>query len=60
MEDGSNRGERVSNASSLSSEGIDTAIRNRKRGMVLPFEPHSITFNEISYSVDMPQVNRFC
>ncbi|CAB4272708.1 unnamed protein product [Prunus armeniaca] len=28
---------------------------NTKRGMVLPFEPHSITFDEIIYSVDMPQ-----
>ncbi|XP_021731921.1 pleiotropic drug resistance protein 1-like [Chenopodium quinoa] len=26
-----------------------------KRGMVLPFEQHSITFDEIRYSVDMPQ-----
>ncbi|XP_030526169.1 pleiotropic drug resistance protein 1-like [Rhodamnia argentea] len=31
------------------------AATNRKRGMVLPFEQHSITFNEITYSVDMPQ-----
>ncbi|PQQ21262.1 pleiotropic drug resistance protein 1 [Prunus yedoensis var. nudiflora] len=30
-------------------------IHNTKRGMVLPFEPHSITFDEIIYSVDMPQ-----
>ncbi|CAI8614418.1 unnamed protein product [Vicia faba] len=30
----------------------------RKRGMVLPFEPHSITFDEVSYSVDMPQEMR--
>ncbi|XP_071715772.1 pleiotropic drug resistance protein 1-like isoform X1 [Rutidosis leptorrhynchoides] len=28
---------------------------NKKRGMVLPFEPHSITFDNIKYSVDMPQ-----
>ncbi|XP_030545028.1 pleiotropic drug resistance protein 1-like [Rhodamnia argentea] len=34
----------------------ETAIAaNRKRGMVLPFEQHSITFDEITYSVDMPQ-----
>ncbi|XP_020415180.1 pleiotropic drug resistance protein 1 isoform X3 [Prunus persica] len=31
------------------------SIRNGRRGMVLPFEQHSITFNEITYSVDMPQ-----
>ncbi|CAK8543698.1 unnamed protein product [Lathyrus sativus] len=29
-----------------------------KKGMVLPFEPHSITFDEVSYSVDMPQEMR--
>ncbi|KAK7283061.1 hypothetical protein RIF29_12307 [Crotalaria pallida] len=28
---------------------------NRKRGMVLPFTPLSITFDEIRYAVDMPQ-----
>lgn len=27
----------------------------RKRGMVLPFTPLSITFDDIKYSVDMPQ-----
>ena len=32
------------------------AVGNKKRGMVLPFEPHSITFDDIIYSVDMPQV----
>jgi len=29
----------------------------RKRGMVLPFTPLSITFDNIKYSVDMPQVS---
>ncbi|KAI6694837.1 hypothetical protein NL676_022547 [Syzygium grande] len=34
----------------------ETAVAaNWKRGMVLPFEQHSITFDEITYSVDMPQ-----
>lgn len=28
----------------------------KKRGMLLPFEPLSITFDDIRYSVDMPQV----
>ncbi|RXH72495.1 hypothetical protein DVH24_012179 [Malus domestica] len=32
-----------------------SANLTRKRGMVLPFEPLSITFNEIRYAVDMPQ-----
>ncbi|KAK9232141.1 hypothetical protein WN943_022384 [Citrus x changshan-huyou] len=27
----------------------------KKRGMILPFEPHSLTFDEVVYSVDMPQ-----
>ncbi|KAH9666422.1 ABC transporter G family member 40 [Citrus sinensis] len=31
------------------------ANHHKKRGMVLPFKPHSITFDEIAYSVDMPQ-----
>ncbi|CAN4095708.1 unnamed protein product [Withania somnifera] len=29
--------------------------QNKKKGMVLPFEPHYITFDEVMYSVDMPQ-----
>ncbi|KAK2417908.1 pleiotropic drug resistance protein [Trifolium repens] len=29
-----------------------------KSGMVLPFEPHCITFDEVSYSVDIPQEMR--
>ncbi|OAY36808.1 pleiotropic drug resistance protein 1 isoform X2 [Manihot esculenta] len=28
---------------------------NHRKGMVLPFEPYSITFDEIVYSVDMPR-----
>lgn len=32
------------------------AIQPKKRGMVLPFEPHSLTFDEVTYSVDMPKV----
>ncbi|KAK4372799.1 hypothetical protein RND71_008183 [Anisodus tanguticus] len=30
-------------------------IENKKKGMVLPFEPHSISFDDVVYSVDMPQ-----
>ncbi|CAL0325202.1 unnamed protein product [Lupinus luteus] len=34
---------------------------NKKQGMVLPFTPLSITFDEIRYAVDMPQENnRLC
>lgn len=35
---------------------MNGAYENRKRGMVLPFEPQSLTFDDIRYSVDMPQV----
>ncbi|KAL7597678.1 hypothetical protein Lser_V15G25189 [Lactuca serriola] len=34
---------------------IDDRNQNKKRGMVLPFEPHCITFDNIKYSVVMPQ-----
>lgn len=30
--------------------------QTRRRGMILPFEMHSITFDEIRYFIDMPQV----
>ncbi|MCD7463337.1 transcription factor [Datura stramonium] len=33
--------------------------KNKKKGMVLPFEPHSITFDEVTYSVDMPQEMKY-
>ncbi|XP_043695113.1 pleiotropic drug resistance protein 1-like [Telopea speciosissima] len=38
-----------------SAESSSSNHQNRKRGMVLPFEPLSFTFDEIRYSVDMPQ-----
>jgi hypothetical protein len=34
----------------------DKASISGRRGMVLPFQPLSITFDEIRYAVDMPQV----
>nr|QVT92313.1 ABC transporter [Salvia miltiorrhiza] len=36
------------------SSGTSEANENETRGMILPFEPHSITFDNIKYSVDMP------
>ncbi|XXG63703.1 hypothetical protein AAC387_Pa05g1829 [Persea americana] len=36
-------------------EGSTNASQTRKKGMILPFEPLSITFDDIKYSVDMPQ-----
>ncbi|XVE88989.1 hypothetical protein DITRI_Ditri19aG0114000 [Diplodiscus trichospermus] len=44
-----------SSKSSLITEETIRAIGNEKKGMVLPFKPHSITFDDIIYSVDMPQ-----
>ena len=37
-------------------EAAGGVIQPKKRGMVLPFEPHSLIFDEVTYSVDMPQV----
>ncbi|XP_040931878.1 pleiotropic drug resistance protein 1 [Gossypium hirsutum] len=34
---------------------VNDANQSRKRGMVLPFEPSSMSFDEIRYAVDMPQ-----
>lgn len=43
-----------------SHSGIEDVNGNRKkRGMVLPFLPLSLTFGDIKYSVDMPQVDKF-
>ncbi|XP_061343387.1 pleiotropic drug resistance protein 1-like [Gastrolobium bilobum] len=36
-------------------KAVGETTHNRKRGMILPFEPHSITFDEVTYSVDMPK-----
>ncbi|KAE9459463.1 hypothetical protein C3L33_08630, partial [Rhododendron williamsianum] len=56
----SERGDEVQ--TSLSSKSRSSRIgsisehnKNMQRGMVLPFEPLSIAFNDIKYSVDMPQ-----
>ncbi|KAK2651448.1 hypothetical protein Ddye_011304 [Dipteronia dyeriana] len=44
-----------SSKSSYMTEAANEAIQRNKRGMVLPFEPYSITFDDVMYSVDMPQ-----
>ncbi|KAK2371477.1 pleiotropic drug resistance protein [Trifolium repens] len=44
-----------SRSASVRPDGIVESSHMRKRGMVLPFEPHSLIFDEITYSVDMPQ-----
>ncbi|KAJ9537476.1 hypothetical protein OSB04_030209 [Centaurea solstitialis] len=33
----------------------DKSNGTKKKGMILPFEPHSITFNDVKYAVNMPQ-----
>nr|AGT28053.1 pleiotropic drug resistance transporter 1 [Panax ginseng] len=43
-----------SELSSMTESNVETN-QNKKKGMILPFEPHSITFDDIKYSVDMPQ-----
>ena len=58
-------GNHLASASSHRPKGInheaDPAIAEddsalTKRGMILPFVPLSLTFDDIRYSVDMPQV----
>ncbi|KAK3219624.1 hypothetical protein Dsin_013594 [Dipteronia sinensis] len=41
--------------SSYIKEAAIGADHRKKRGMVLPFDPYSINFDEIMCSVDMPQ-----
>ncbi|KAG7997946.1 hypothetical protein I3843_01G233600 [Carya illinoinensis] len=58
--DMSRRGEEITASTSTGSSAVRAqeilrASSNRKRGMVLSFEPYSITFDEITYAVDMPQ-----
>ncbi|KAK1393969.1 hypothetical protein POM88_013025 [Heracleum sosnowskyi] len=53
--DRDDRIERHSPRSSRTTEHNVEANHNRRKGMVLPFEPHSITFDDITYSVDMPR-----
>lgn len=38
-------------------ESKSEANKSKKKGMILPFEPHCITFDDIKYSVDMPRVS---
>ncbi|KAM5564596.1 pleiotropic drug resistance protein 1-like [Rosa sericea] len=42
-------------SSSTSGGRSDNANGKRKRGMVLPFQPLSLAFDEIRYAIDMPQ-----
>ncbi|KAI3455371.1 hypothetical protein Pfo_012034 [Paulownia fortunei] len=43
------------NENEVSIEKNEREDQKKKREVVLPFEPHSIAFDEVKYSVDMPQ-----
>ncbi|KAK2651445.1 hypothetical protein Ddye_011301 [Dipteronia dyeriana] len=45
-----------SSSQGSSKEAAAKDTDQRKRGMAIPFEQFSITFDEIAYSVNMPQV----
>lgn len=49
--------ERGSTSRQLEFELEAEANEKKKKGMVLPFAPLSLTFNDIVYSVDMPSVH---
>ncbi|CAI9286413.1 unnamed protein product [Lactuca saligna] len=34
---------------------VELHSMSKKKGIILPFEPHCITFDDVKYSVDMPQ-----
>lgn len=58
-----NAGREIDSRHSISSRSMSSRVGsinetdpNRKRGMVLPFEPLSLTFDDIHYAVDMPEV----
>lgn len=40
-----------------SSENVGTTGHGPKKGMVLPFQPLSLAFHHVNYSVDMPAVS---
>ncbi|XP_021298557.1 pleiotropic drug resistance protein 1-like isoform X2 [Herrania umbratica] len=49
---------RVSSAITLTTTGTNSEVHQsqpKRRGMILPFELHSITFDEIRYFINMPQ-----
>ncbi|XP_042498756.1 pleiotropic drug resistance protein 1-like [Macadamia integrifolia] len=51
----SSKEERSEKISSTTLRVLLNEEKNGKRGMVLPFQPLSITFDEVKYSIDMPQ-----
>lgn len=56
----SERGDEIQRSASSTSVtsragSVSEVSQNKKRGMILPFEPLSITFDDVRYAVDMPQ-----
>ncbi|CAI0473632.1 unnamed protein product [Linum tenue] len=47
--------EMSTSGSTIAGTADDEASDSKKKGMVLPFEPYSLTFDDVIYSVDMPQ-----
>ncbi|CAH9132922.1 unnamed protein product [Cuscuta epithymum] len=45
----------VYSSNSLDQIAANGVTQTKKRGMVLPFEPYSLTFDNVVYSVDMPR-----
>ena len=48
---------RVTEMTARNNNGIVESSNEPRRGMVLPFEPLSLTFNHVNYYVDMPAVS---
>ncbi|CAH9131526.1 unnamed protein product [Cuscuta epithymum] len=57
-DDDDNENSSTQQLSHVVGNGISETPEVQKRGMVLPFEPHSLTFDDVVYSVDMPQEMR--
>ncbi|KAI7987443.1 Pleiotropic drug resistance protein 1 [Camellia lanceoleosa] len=56
----SERGDEIQRSASSTSVtsragSVSEVSQSKKRGMILPFEPLSITFDDVRYAVDMPQ-----
>ncbi|CAH9086271.1 unnamed protein product [Cuscuta epithymum] len=45
----------VYSSNSLDQTAANGVTETKKKGMVLPFEPYSLTFDNVVYSVDMPR-----
>jgi hypothetical protein len=60
MQERNGAGDRVSSVSFASDASDAVAGVAPKRGMILPFQPLAISFDDIKYYVDMPAVCCLC